>query len=132
MTDKVLLRFSSVLLVALLLLHVADDIVRGIERGGVANLAIIPICSLWLYASLVLHDRRVGIVIMLLGAVLALSIPVVHMQGVGIGVGSRFAGSGGHLVSVITMLALGVVALFSTPLALRALRPDADEAVTTS
>ena len=54
MTHRRLLAISSVLSVLLLTLHTADDIGRGIEPGTLANIGLLPICAVWLYAALVI------------------------------------------------------------------------------
>ena len=58
---------------------------------------------------------------MLLGGVVAMFVPYVHMKGKGVGVASRLAGSSGHLFFVWTLLAIGVLGLFSVILAARGL-----------
>ncbi|HEX8395700.1 MAG TPA: hypothetical protein VF665_25330 [Longimicrobium sp.] len=70
MTHNGLLRLASLLSVLFFTLHLADDIVRGMEPGTLPNLLAVPICVLWLYGTLVVPERRAGHVIMLLGALL--------------------------------------------------------------
>jgi len=72
----------------------------------------------WLYGTLVLAERRSGYVIILLGSLLGAGVPVVHMMGKGVG-GKIAQSSGGFFVW--TLLALGVTALFSVILSVRAL-----------
>jgi hypothetical protein len=48
-------------------------------------------------------------------------VPVIHMMGKGVGVGSNIAGSSGAFFFVWTLLALGVSALFSVILSVRGL-----------
>lgn len=113
MKDRGMLRVASSTSALLFTFHVADDIVRGIEPGTVSNLPAVPICVVWLYGALVLAERRSGQVIMLLGALLGMAVPVLHMRGSGVGVGGPIAGSGGAFFFVWTLLALGVTSLFS-------------------
>jgi hypothetical protein len=110
---------ASLLSILLFTFHLADDIVRGIEKGTPSNLAALPICAVWLYGTLVLAERRSGYVIVLLGSLLGLGIPIIHMSGSG--VGSSVAGSSGALFYIWTLIALGVTALFSLMLAARGL-----------
>jgi hypothetical protein len=117
MKQNVLLTIGSMLTAVFFLLHVADDIVRGFEPGGVANLGTVPILVVWLYATLVLAGRRSGAVIVLLLSVLAAGIPYLHFRGAGGVAGGRIAGSSGVLLWVWTLLALGVCAAFSAVLA---------------
>ena len=115
------LTVTSLLSILFFTFHVADDIVRGIEKGGVGNLTAIPIFTVWMYGTLVLAERRWGYVIMLLGALLSLAVPILHMRGVGVGVAGPIAKSSGGYFFIWTILALGVTALFSVILSARGL-----------
>jgi hypothetical protein len=77
------------------------------------------ILVVWLYGTLLLGERRSGYVITLLGALLALGMPVIHMRGAG--VGGEFAKSSGAFFFVWVLLALGVTATFSVILSARGL-----------
>src|SRR5262245_43909219 len=112
MKQTVMLTVTSLLSILFLTFHLADDIVRGIEPGGVKNYTGVLILVVWLYGTLVLSDRRAGLVIILLGSILGSGIPVLHMMGSGL-VGGRPASSGGLFFWVWTLLALGVTSLFS-------------------
>lgn len=116
-----MLTVASLLSVLLFTFHMADDIARGMEPGTVSNLPAVPICAAWLYGTLVLAERRSGHVIMLVGALLGMAVPVLHMMGSGVGVGGPIARSGGAFFFIWTLLALGVTALFSLILAARGL-----------
>jgi hypothetical protein len=113
MKRSVLLTIASLLSILFFTFHVADDIVRGFEKGGVWNLTAVPIFVAWMYGTLVLAERRSGYVIVLLGSLLALAAPVLHMTGTGVGVGSSIAKSSGAFFFIWTLIALGVTALFS-------------------
>ena len=101
--------------------HLTEDIIRGMEKGGVSNLVAVPIFVVWLYGTLVLAERRSGYVIILLGSLLGLAVPVIHMMGKGVGVGGNIAKSSGAFFFVWTLIALGVTALFSAFLSARGL-----------
>ena len=101
--------------------HLAGDIVYGYEPGTVVNLMFVPIVVVWLYGTLVLAGRRSGYIIILLGSLLSLVVPVVHMQGKGVGVASRMVNTSGHFFFVWTLLALGVTGLFGVILSVRGL-----------
>jgi hypothetical protein len=119
MKFSVLLTITSLLSILLFVFHLADDIVHGIEPGGLNNLfGGTAICIVWLYGTLVLADRRVGFVIMLLGGVFGLLVPYSHMRGAGVG---EIAKSGGGFFFVGTLLVLALTGLFSAILAARAL-----------
>ncbi|HEY0014738.1 MAG TPA: hypothetical protein VGC13_00405 [Longimicrobium sp.] len=121
MKQTALLTAASLLSILFLTFHVADDIARGMEPGTVSSLPVVPICAAWLYGTLVLAERRSGHVIMLLGALLGMAVPVLHMMGSGVGAGGPVASSGGALFFIWTLLALGVTALFSLILSARGL-----------
>ena len=114
MKHSVMLTVASLLSILFFTLHLADDIVRGMEPGGLSNLiGGVLISVVWLYAALVLAERRSGYIILLLGSLLSLAVPVIHMRGKGVGVASGIANSCGGFFFVWTLIALGVTALFS-------------------
>ena len=122
MKHSSMLRIASLLAVLLFTIHLTDDIVRGWEPGGLSNLiGGVLIMVVWLYGALVLAERRSGYVIMLLGSLLALAVPVLHMKGKGVGVASGIATSSGGFRFVWTLIALGVIGLFSAILSARGL-----------
>jgi hypothetical protein len=118
---NLLLTIVSLLSILFVTLHLAGDIVYGYEPGTASNLIAVPIVVVWLYGTLVLAERRSGYVIILLGSLLSLVVPVVHMQGKGVGVASRLANSGGHFFFVWTLIALGATGLFGVILSARGL-----------
>ncbi len=120
MTPNVTLTITSLLSILFMALHLTDDIVRGMEPGGVSTLGGVLILVVWLYGTLVLADRRSGYVIILLGSILGSGVPVVHMMGAGL-VGGRIANSSGVFFWVWTLMALGVTAIFSAILSARGL-----------
>ena len=113
MKQSVLLTLTSLLTLLFLLLHLADDIVRGFEKGGLSNLLAVPIAVIWLYGTLVLAERRSGYVIVLLGSLLGAYVPYLHFKAAGGVVGRGIAASSGALFWVWTLLAIGVCAVFS-------------------
>jgi len=116
-----MLAIASLLSILFMTLHLAEDIVRGFEPGGLANLVAIPILVAWLYGALLLADRRSGLVIILLGSVLGMVIPVIHFRAPGGVAGGDIATSRGAFVWVWTLLALGVSSLFAATLAVHGL-----------
>jgi hypothetical protein len=122
MKNSVMLTITSLLLILLLTFHLAGDIVYGFEPGGRANLiGGVIISVVWLYGTLMLSERRSGYIIILLGSLLAMLVPYIHMGGKGVGVASRMAGTSGHLFFVWTLLAIGVLGIFSAILSAREL-----------
>lgn len=82
---------ASLLSIPFITFHLTDDIVRGFEQGGISNLIVVSIPAGWLYAALVLAERRSKYAINLLSSLLALGVPVILMSGKGVGAGSRIA-----------------------------------------
>ena len=121
MKPNTMLIIASLLSILLMTFHVTDDIVRGMEPGTLFDLIVVPILVVWLYGTLVLAERRSGYVIILLGSLLGLLVPVIHMKGRGVGVASDIAKSSGGFFFIWTLIALGVTALFSVILSARAL-----------
>jgi len=119
MKHNVALAIASLLSVLLVSLHTADDIVRGMEPGTLSDLIVVPILVLWLWGTLVLPERRLGFVIVLLGSLLGLLVPVIHMKGAG--VGGTIAKSSGAFFFIWTLIALGISSLFSATLSVRGL-----------
>ena len=119
MKHNVVLTIASLLSILFMTLHVTDDIVRGMEPGTLSDLIVVPILAVWLYGTLALAERRSGYAIILIGSLLGLLVPVIHMKGVG--VGGAIARSSGAFFFIWTLLALGVTALFSVFLSARGL-----------
>lgn len=119
MKPTVMLTIASLLSILFSTLHVADDISRGFAGGGISSLVAVPIFVVWLYGTLVLAERRSGYLIILLGSLLGMVVPLLHMKGKG--VGGPIAASSGGFFFIFTMLALGVTSLFSVILSVRGL-----------
>lgn len=120
MKQSLVLTITSLLSILLMTFHLTDDVVRGMEPGGVKNLIGVLILVVWLYGTLVLAERRSGYVIILLGSLLGSGVPIVHMTGSGL-VGGQIANSTGVFFWVWTLFALGVTAIFSVILSARGL-----------
>ncbi len=120
MKHNVTLTITSLLSILFMTFHLSDDIVRGIEPGGVKNVTGVLMMVVWLYGATVLAGRRSGYIIMLLGAILGSGVPVVHMMEKGL-VGGRIANSGGIFFWVWTLITLQVTAIFSLILSARGL-----------
>jgi hypothetical protein len=119
MKQNVTLTIASLLSILLMTFHLADDIVRGMEPGTLSSLIALPILVVQFYGTLVLAGKRSGYIIILLGSLLELVVPVVHMKGAG--VGGAIAASSGGFFFIWTLLALGVTALLSVLLSVRGL-----------
>jgi hypothetical protein len=119
MKSRDLLTATSLVAIVLTSFHLADDVARGFEPGGLQNLFGIAILAVWLYGALVLAGRRSGHAILLLGSLLAAAIPVVHFSGRG--VGGALAASPGGTFFIWTLFALGVTGTLGLLLATRGL-----------
>jgi len=112
------LTIASLLSIVLMTLHVTDDIQRGISPPGADNVGAVVIFTVWLIGTLLLADRRLGLVIMLIGGLFAAAMPVLHMRG------ARYptiaAGEGGFFF-VWSLIAVGTTGVYSMILALREL-----------
>ena len=118
MKRSVMLTIASLLSILLLMLHVTDDIVRGMDKAGPANFIAIAILVVWLYGTLVLTERRPGYIITLIGGIIATVVPVIHLRGTGI---VNVVKSSGGLFFLWTLFALGVLGIFSIILSVRGL-----------
>jgi len=123
MKNSVMLTITSLLSLLFLTFHLADDIRRGFEPGGLSNLVVMVLISVvWLYGILVLAERRSGYIIILLLSLFSLVVPFIHMKGRGVGLASsRLPNTSGHFFFVWTLLAIGVLGLFSVILSARGL-----------
>jgi hypothetical protein len=118
MKRSVMLTIASLLSILLLMLHVTDDIVRGMDKAGLANFIAIAILVVWLYGTLVLTERRPGYIITLMGGIIATLVPVIHLRGAGI---VNVVKSSGGFFFLWTLSALGVLGIFSIILSVRGL-----------
>lgn len=121
MRHNIALTVASLLSIVFTTFHIADDIVRGMEKGGLSSLIVVPILVIWLYGTLELSERRSGYVIILLASLLGAVVPVVHFRGTGGVAAGEIAKSSGSLFFVWTQIALGVTAVFSVILSVRGL-----------
>ena len=116
-----MLTITSLLLIALAVAHLAQDIAYGYEPGSINNLLIVPIAVVWLYGTLMLAERRSGYIINLLLSLFSLVVPLVHMKGKGAGLASRMAHTSGHFFFVYSLLLIGVLGIFSAILSVHGL-----------
>ena len=120
MKHNLTLTIISLLSIVLMTFHLSDDVVRGFEPGGFKNVSGVLTLVVWLYGTLVLAERRSGYIIIFLGSLLGSVVPLAHMRGAGL-VGGRIANSSGVFFWVWTLIALGVIAVFSVMLSVRGL-----------
>lgn len=121
MKNSTLLTITSLLTILFLTFHLSDEITRGMEPGKL-NMAIpVLILAGWTYAALVLSGRRSGYIILLLGAIIGIGVPIVHMSGTNGLVSSRIANSRAAFFWVWQNFTLGVISACSIILCVRAL-----------
>lgn len=112
MTRKHMLLGTSLLSILLLSFHLTQDALRarpGSRDAGTGNLVVVLILLVFLIGTVLLAERRSGQIIMLLGAVFAMGMPVLHFTGRADW--SRY-GSGAFLF-VWCLIALGATGAFS-------------------
>jgi hypothetical protein len=122
MKHRVTLTIMSLLSILLFSFHWADEVARGLEPGTVSAAGGLLILAVWLSATLVFRERRWGLVIILLGSILASGVPVLHMQGRGLVLG-RYGTTNANAMFfwVWTNIALGVSGMLSLVLSVREL-----------
>jgi len=124
MKENVLLTSASLLSILLVTLHLTSDTVHaqvGTGEAGGSTLIAVPILVVWLYGTLLLGERRSGYIIMLVGSIIAIAIPVVHVMGAGGVFRGQIARSSPAFLFVWTLHALTVTGMFSLILAVRGL-----------
>lgn len=115
MNRDTLLTISSLVSIMLMTVHISDDIARGLDEAGPANIGGVVILAVWLYGTLVLGPKLAGYIIMLLGGVFAAAMPVLHMRG------ARYpdiAHSEGGLLFVAILFMVGTLGVFSVTLSI--------------
>jgi hypothetical protein len=123
MKHNLTLTITSLLSILLMTLHLTSDTLHatsGTPEAGGSTLVAVPVLVVWLYGTLVLAGRRSGYVIMLVGSLLGLAMPVIHVTGAGGIFRGQIAKSSGAFLFVWTLHALGVTAMFSLILSARA------------
>ena len=124
MKQNLMLPIASLLLILLMTLHLTSDTTHarpGTSEAGGSTLVAVPVLALWLYGTLLLAERRSGHIIMLVGSLLALGIPVIHVMGAGGVFRGAIAKSSPAFLFVWTLHALGVTGMFSLILSARGL-----------
>ncbi|MBZ5546204.1 MAG: hypothetical protein LAO07_21470 [Acidobacteriia bacterium] len=124
MKHNLMLTITSLLTILLMTLHLTSDTIHakvGTPEAGGSTLVAVPILVIWLYGTLVLAERRSGYIIMLVGSLLGLGMPVLHVMGAGGVFRGEIARSSPAFLFVWTLHALGVTGMFSLILSVRAL-----------
>ena len=113
-----LLAQMSLLSLILVLLHLPDDYVHGFDKHVVANPYAILIFVVWACGFLLLRDRLIGRIILLLGGIVAVAMPVMHLNG---HFSPEFATSNGAFRFIWILYAVGTTGALTVILAVREL-----------
>ena len=109
----VILRLCSPIL--LTTLHLTSDTIHaraGTPEAGGSTLVVVPVLAVWLCGTLLLRERRSGLIIMLVGSILTLLMPVVHVMAPGGIFHGAIARSSPAFLFVWTLHAMGVMGIF--------------------
>jgi hypothetical protein len=118
MKIRVLLTGTTLINALFLMLHVADDIARGIDTIGLHSLTAMLVLGLWLYGTLVLSGRVSGYILQLLLALLGLGVVIIHLKGTHM---SQIAVSSGGVLFVWVLFVIGTTSFLSMLLCLHGL-----------
>lgn len=112
---KITLTVTSLLSILLLTIHVTDDIARGFDKWRPSSPIFCVVLAVLLYGTLLLAERRAGLIMSLITGIGAAGMPVIHR-----GAGTVAKSSAGFLF-LWTLIALGVTGSLSVILAVRGL-----------
>ena len=124
MKQNLMLIIASLLSILFMTLHLTSDTIHarvGTPEAGGSTLVAVPILVVWLYGTLLLAERRSGYIIMLVGSLIALVVPVIHVMGAGGIFRGQIAKSSPAFLFVWTLHALAVTGMFSLILSVRGL-----------
>lgn len=122
MTHRRLLTITSLLSIVLFSLHWADEVARGLEPGTISSAGGLLILAVWLSATFVFRERLPGLIVILLGSIMASGVPVLHMMGRGLVLGRYgYTNANAMFFWVWTNIALGAAGMLSLVLSVREL-----------
>jgi len=113
-----LLAQLSLISLVLLSVHVADDYVQGFDKHVVDNPYGILVLVLVACGIFLLRERVIGRVILLLGGLIAVGMPIIHLRG---HFPADFARADGALRFIWTLYAIGTTGALTVILAAREL-----------
>ena len=113
-----LLALLSLIALILLSIHLPDDYVHGFDKHVVDSPYPILIFVVWACGLLFARERLIGRIILLLGGLVAIGMPVLHLNG---HFRPEFATSHGALLFLWTLYALGTTGALIVILALKEL-----------
>ena len=118
------LTITSLLSILFMTFHMAQDTLHahaGSPEAGGSTLVAVPILVVWLYGTMVLAERRSGYVIMLVGSILAMGMPVIHVMGPRGIFTVEFAKYSGAFLFFWSFFVLGTTGMFAFILSVRGL-----------
>ena len=118
---SLILTVTTLLSILFTIVHLADDYSRGFSPGGLNNLPVAPVLALWLFATLILVERRSGLIAILVMTLLASGLPILHLAGKSGITGGATPESAGAFIFAWTLLALGTTSILSVILSARGL-----------
>src|SRR5579872_5602186 len=121
--ETITLTVTSLLSILFTIFHITDEISRGMEHARLNMVAPLMVVALWLYATLLLVERRSGLIIILLMSIIGIGIPIAHMTGAGL-IGRRIANTGGIFFWVLTLFLLELNAAVAFVLSVQRLWRD--------
>ena len=113
MKPNVLLIIASLVTLLLMTFHMTHDVLLQVE-GAVKYPIPVIIFVVWLYGTLMMPDRVVGLIIMLLGGLIGAGMIVTHSKGL-------IVHQNGGFFFVWTMFAIATTGWFTAILAARGL-----------
>lgn len=119
-----MLTTSSLLSILFMTFHLTQDTLHakaGNPEAGGSTLVAVPVLVVWLYGTLALSERRSGYIIMLVGALLALGMPLIHVIGPNGIFSGEFARYSGAFLFFWTFFMLGITGMFSLILSVQGL-----------
>jgi hypothetical protein len=124
MKNKLTLTIMSTLSVLFMTFHMTQDTLHahlGNPEAGGSTLVVVPILFVWLYGTLMLTERRSGYIIMLVGSILAMGMPIIHVMGPKGFFTGEMARYSGAFLFFWTFFALAITGMFSFILSVRGL-----------
>ena len=124
MKHNLTLTIMSFLSILFMTFHLTQDTLHarlGNPEAGGSTLVAVPILVVWLYGTLMLTERRSGYVIMLVGSILAMGMPIIHVRGARGFFTGEMARYSGAFLFFWTFFVLGIAGTFSFILSIRGL-----------
>lgn len=124
MKRNLTLVITSLLSILFMTFHMAQDTLHahaGSPEAGGSTLVAVPILVVWLYGTVLLAERRSGHVIMLVGSILAMGMPIIHVMGPTGLFTVQFSKYSGALLFFWTFFMLGITGMLSFVLSVQGL-----------